>query len=363
MPRIIVSVISDLATDQRVRKVCNTLFDEGYEILLIGRKFKKSLPLKRNYPVYRMHLLFTKGFAFYAEYNIRLFFKLLFIRKDILLANDLDTLLPNFLISKLFKKKLVYDSHELFTELPELINRSKTKNIWLKIERYLFPRLNNVYTVCETIAKYYSDKYQVKVDVIRNLPLTKEVTITTQFPFDTQGKKIVLYQGAINKARGLELLIKAMSVLEGWFLIIVGDGDIKQDLQKKVEGLDYRGSIHFMDRQLPENLAQLTPLADVGVSIEEDFGLSYHFALPNKLFDYIHAEVPILVSSLPEMENIINKYRVGVLLKDRSVQGLAKAINTLGAIDKRTWDFKKAKTALNWENESKKLKEIYRNLQ
>jgi len=117
LQRIIISVTNDLVSDQRIKKICNTLQELNYDIILVGRLLSNSLPLKRDYKIIRMRLLFKNGFLFYAEYNIRLFLKLLFLRKDILLANDLDTLLPNYLISKIFSKKLVYDSHELFTEV------------------------------------------------------------------------------------------------------------------------------------------------------------------------------------------------------------------------------------------------------
>ncbi len=161
MPRIIISATNDLSTDQRIKKICETLFELNFDIVLIGRKLKSSLPLKRKYRTIRMKLLFNKGFLFYAEYNLRLFFQLLFLKKDILLSNDLDTLLPNFLISKIFSKKLVYDSHELFTEVPELISRPKVQKVWIKLEKYILPKLNNVYTVNNTIANYYSKKYGI----------------------------------------------------------------------------------------------------------------------------------------------------------------------------------------------------------
>ena len=156
MKRIIVSVTNDLTTDQRVDKVCNTLSKMGFKVLLIGRKFKNSEKLNRNYNTFRFKLLFNKGFLFYAEYNLRLFFKLFFIKKEILLSNDLDTLLPNYLISKIFKTKLVYDSHELFTEVPELINRPFVQNFWLTIEKNILPNIKNCYTVNSEIAKIYS---------------------------------------------------------------------------------------------------------------------------------------------------------------------------------------------------------------
>ena len=131
MKRIIISVTNDLVSDQRVNKVANTLSNAGFSVLLVGRRFSESVKLSpRNYSTYRLKMFFQKGFLFYLEYNIRLCLFLLTKKSDILLSNDLDTLCANYFVSKIRKIKLVYDSHELFTELPELIGRTfKKKNL------------------------------------------------------------------------------------------------------------------------------------------------------------------------------------------------------------------------------------------
>jgi len=131
LKRILISVTNDLTTDQRVEKTCEALSEIGYDVLLVGRKLKKSLPIQRNYMTIRFRLLFNVGFLFYAEFNIRLFIFLLFTKKDLLFSNDVDTLLPNYIISKLQNKKLVFDSHELFSEIPELVHKKRVKNVWL----------------------------------------------------------------------------------------------------------------------------------------------------------------------------------------------------------------------------------------
>ena len=200
MKRIIVSVTNDLVNDQRIFKVCNTLKELDYDILLIGRKLSNSLPISRDYKTYRMRLLFNTSFLFYVEYSIRLFFKILFSKKDILLSNDLDTLLPNYLISHLQKKKLVYDSHELFTEIPELIHRPRVQNVWLKIEQLIFPRLKNVYTVNKKIADIYSKKYNVDVNVIRNIAYKlKNKNVDESFADKIKGTS-KMHSGIINEA-------------------------------------------------------------------------------------------------------------------------------------------------------------------
>ena len=364
MKRVIVSVTNDLGTDQRVYKICNTLLKMNYEILLIGRKLSGSKEIKRPYKVYRFKLFFNKGFLFYAEYNLRLFFKLCFAKKDILLSNDLDTLLPNFLISKLFRKKLVYDSHELFTEVPELINRPFVREFWLNIEKFIVPKLDNCITVSNSIAKYYNTKYNTNFKVIRNLFNKSTIQKTGEFPFDTNNHKIILYQGALNKGRGLELMIDTVQYLNNAIFVIIGSGDLEQKLKEKVTNLNVFDKVKFINRIYPEKLKTITPLADLGISLEEDLGLNYKYALPNKLFDYINAEIPVLVSNLPEMEQIIKTYDVGEIVTSRRPKKLAGQIEIL--LKKEKSYFQKnleiAKNELIWENEEFKLIEIFENL-
>ena len=361
MKRIVVSVTNDLTTDQRVHKVCTTLFNNGFDILLIGRKLKNSQPIVRDYNTLRMKLLFNKGALFYAEYNLRLFFILLFSKKDILLSNDLDTLLANYMASKISKSILVYDSHELFTEVPELINRPFAQNIWLKIEKIILPQLKNCYTVCDSISYNYTEKYGCNFKVIRNFPLKLKETKPTSFPFDTKNKKVILYQGALNKGRGLELIIETMLFIENSILVIIGSGDIEDFLKQKVSSLHLNNVIKFISKQNPEELKNFTPLANLGISIEEDLGLNYKYALPNKLFDYINAEIPVLVSNLPEMEQIIKTYDVGEIVTSRRPKKLAGQIEIL--LKKEKSYFQKnleiAKNELIWENEEFKLIEIF----
>ena len=161
MQRIVVSVSNDLVTDQRIARVCHTLVDAGYELHLIGRQSTENLERKTPYQRTRLKVPFPSGFFMYAYFNIRLFFRLLFQKKDILVANDLDTLLPNFLVSKLQGKPLVFDSHELFSEIPELIDRPLTKSVWRFLEKTIIPRIRYGYTVSDSIANYYLEKYHV----------------------------------------------------------------------------------------------------------------------------------------------------------------------------------------------------------
>ena len=360
MQRIIVSVTNDLSTDQRVEKVCSTFVKNGFDILLVGRLLKNSKPLNRAYKTKRFKLFFNNGFLFYAEYNIRLFCLLLFSKKDILLSNDLDTLLPNYLVSKLQNKKLVYDSHELFPEVPELVKRPLVKKVWTFLESNILPILKNNYTVCDSIAKYYKEKYNTNFNTIKNLPNLKTIDLG-KFPFETQGKKIIIYQGAINLGRGLELMIESMKFLNNHLLVIIGSGDITKELQNLVELKSLQAKVKFLGRIEPKELHQLTPLASLGISFEEDLGLNYRYALPNKIFDYIQAEVPILVSNLPEMKQIVKDFKVGEILMDRNPKSIAKQIESMSEKD-YSIALEKARKELIWENQEQNLLSIFNNL-
>lgn len=335
----------------------------GFDVLLIGRKLEKSLPLQRTYKTHRIDLFFNKGFLFYAEYNFRLFFYLFFKKKTVLLANDLDTLLPNYLVAKFQKKKLVYDSHELFTEVPELINRPKIQKIWLKLEQKILPKLKNTYTVCQSIANFYNKKYHTNFKVVRNIP----VLLTENIPLQkskTQSPKTILYQGAVNVGRGLELMIETIQYLENHLFIIVGDGDILKDLKNLVKKKALENKVKFLGRITPSELKKITPNADLGLSIEEDLGLNYRYALPNKIFDYIHANVPVLVSDLPEMKRIIIDYKVGEIVTSRNPKKLAIQIEKILNSNSNSLkeNLKKATEELQWKNEEKILKNIFNNL-
>jgi hypothetical protein len=124
MKHITVLVSNDLEHDQRVAKVCGTLRQMGFQITLVGRMMRHSGPYTGPYHAVRFRLWFEKGAMFYAALQIRLLFYLLFKKTDIVVANDLDTLLPAYLISKWRGKQLVYDSHEYFTEAEGLTGRA-----------------------------------------------------------------------------------------------------------------------------------------------------------------------------------------------------------------------------------------------
>ncbi len=339
------------------------MHEAGYQVLLIGRLRKNSRDLKRPYPIRRMNLIFERGFAFYAEYNLRLFFLLLTRGKDLLYANDLDTLLPNFLVSRISNIPLVYDSHEYFTEVPELMERHAVRSVWLRLEKMIFPRLKNVITVNRELAEIYLQKYGVKSTVIRNVPELSNYNPGSR-KLRVSNKPVLIYQGSLNTGRGIELMIDCMALLEDCTLVIAGEGDISQELEKRAADNRLTDRVIFKGRLSPEALRELTETADLGFSLEEDLGLNYHYALPNKIFDYIHAGIPVIVSDLPVMRNLVLEHRVGAILRDRDPRPLAHLVSqVLSERDSYRPHLEEAARKFNWNNEKVKLLELLENLE
>jgi len=362
-PKIVISVSNDLSTDQRVKRATDTIFNMGYDVVLLGRVLPSSLPIKRNYKVKRMKLLFNGGAIFYLELNIRLFFQLMRERPDVQLANDLDTLLANYLYHRLRSKKtkLVYDSHEYFTEVPELLGR-RSRSVWVAIERWIFPKLKHAYTVSPMISKIYSETYNVPVGLVRNLPQLGAKKLNVK-PLPEPIK--LIYQGAVNVNRGIELMVESMVYLPHCVLYIFGDGDVYHDVIDLIGKHGLGDRVFCKGRVDPKQLRSYTEQCQLGLSFEEKMGQSYEFALPNKVFDYIHGHVPVLVSDLTQMKDIVMNYGVGEVLQSRQPKAVAGQITKmLGDVIKYQQYMDNcvvAKQELCWEKEEEVLKKFFVN--
>lgn len=365
--RVILSVTNDLTTDQRVDRVAGTLVRMGFAPLLVGRKLPHSLPLKpREYGVKRIRLLFRKGPFFYAEYNIRIFFFLLFRKAGLFVSNDLDTLTGNYLASVIRGIPLVHDCHEYFRGVPELNGRDKTMNTWKRIEDFIFPKLKAVYAVNASVASLYENEYGIPVRVIRNVPYRKSGN-----SHDRKSElgilpdhRVILYQGAVNIDRGLEEAILAMKFIKTpSVLVIIGIGDIFKTLKKFTADNHLEEKVIFTGQIPLEDLYSYTRMADIGLSIEKDVSLNYHYCLPNKFLDYIQAGVPVLVSPLPEMKAIVDKYDIGRFISGHEPEKLADNIDRFledsEAIRRYRENLLIAAEELCWEKEEKELTGIY----
>lgn len=334
MPRAIVAVTNDLSTDNRVHRTCTVLQELGYDVLLVGRALPGSLPLDRPYATRRMRLLFRRGALFYAEYNVRLFLLLLFARCGLVVANDLDTLPASFVAVRMRGKKLVYDSHEFYTEVPELVGRPAVRRVWLAIERRIFPKLRHIITVNDSIANAYAERYGKRPAVVRNIPMPRELgPLPTRRELDLpEDRFILILQGSgINVQRGAEEAVEAMRELPDCLLLLVGGGDAWPVLERMVKDLALSDRVRMLPRMPYERMMQYTRNADLGLSLDKDTNLNYRFSLPNKLFDYFRASIPALVTDLPEVAGIVRKYDAGIVLQHAHPDAIAHAVRALMA--------------------------------
>ena len=365
-----VSVINDLVTDNRVNKTCMALIECGYDVTLVGRKLSNSLPIPNwTFKTIRFKMIFKKGPLFYFFFNFRLFFVGLINKTDLFYANDLDTLAPLFLLSKLKKKPLIYDSHELFCEVPELKASRIKKSIWQKLEGYIIPKLKTCITVNDSIAKIYEAKYNVPFYIIRNISdfdqtFIPKSRVQLSLPED---KKIILLQGAgINVDRGAEELIDAMEFVQNAVLYIIGSGDVWENLKQKVLfNKNIQNKVVLINKLPKSELINYTFNADIGLSIDKNTNLNYLYSLPNKIFDYIQAEIPILASRLPEIENIILQYKIGDFIDDHNPKTIANKLNEM-LYSQQLSSYKKylaiAKKEITWKSEKEKLLTIIKNI-
>ncbi len=330
--KAIVCVSNDLVTDNRVAKTCAALQELDYDVVLLGRKRKKSPEMpSRSYDIRRMNLLFDKGPLFYLDLNIRIFFFLIFKRANLIFSNDLDTL-PACFLAYLFKPKarIIYDTHELFTEVSELKEHPIKRSIWLRLEKWIFPKLKTVITVNESIAAIYNQKYKVPVHVVRNIPLPyknqKAQGNHTTLGIN-EGDFILIIQGSgLNKDRGIEESILSMKYCRDCVLLIVGDGDIIPAAKILVEENNLSSMVKFISRRPYNELMKITQMANLGLLMDKAVNQNHELALPNKLFDYMHAGTPILSNRLKEIEKFIVKYDIGIIIDDVNPPGIAKSI-------------------------------------
>jgi glycosyltransferase involved in cell wall biosynthesis len=362
--KAIVSVISDLVSDQRVHRICSFLEEEGYEVELVGRESSKTQLNKRSYNAERLPMWFSKGVLSYSEFNARLFFRLLFSGADIFVANDLDTLLPNYFISKIKKKKLFYDSHEYFTGVPELEHNTLKRKAWQRLEKFLLPKLKDLYTVNESIAGKYKEVYGVDMKVVRNLPVYEPTTPSNDRLYP-EGKKILLLQGAgINIQRGAEELVESMRFLpDDFMLYLIGSGDCWEQLKQLAVNLQLQHKVKFIEKIPFQELKKYTAQADLGFSLDKPINLNYQLSLPNKIFDYIHAGVPVLASDIFEVKKVIETWDVGTIINEVTPEAIAVAVKEIFNDESRYFKWKentlKAARELNWQKEKLILKQIY----
>jgi glycosyltransferase involved in cell wall biosynthesis len=340
-----------------MQRICTTLASNGFDVILVGRKMIDSSQLKeQSFKQKRLSLFFQSGFAFYAEYNLRLFFYLLFTKADIFYAVDLDTILPHYFASAIKGKQRIYDAHELFTEQKEIVTRPVIHKFWLGIEGFAVPKFKSGYTVNIFIKEELKRRYSVDYSIIRNLPAYYALSPSPQG--EELRVRFIIYQGAVNEGRSFETLIPAMKEVAA-HLKIYGKGNFFEQTQKLIALNDLENKIDLAGFILPEQLKQITQEAYIGLTLFEKTGLNQYYSLSNRFFDYIMAGIPQVCVNFPEYKTINDHYNIALMINDTNEQTIADALNRLLSHENLYEQLKQncviAREQLNWQQEEKKL--------
>lgn len=357
--RIHFIVTNELSFDQRMIRICTTLANNGYQVCLVGRH-KKGAPALKPLPFHqkRLSCWFEKGIFFYAEFNIRVFFYLLFRRTDIMGAIDLDTILPVWLASFIRRKERIYDAHELFCEMQEITRRPGIYMVWKFIERITVPHFPKGYTVNKPIAEEFRSMYNVEYAVVRNLPVfEKNITTTPAI------SPYLIYQGAVNEGRSFETLIPAMKdvSLPLW---ICGDGNFMAKARELVRVHGLEDKIFFKGMIPPDELRLITQQAYAGITLFSPEGRSNYYSLANRFFDYVQAGIPQVCVNYPVYKELNNLALVSVLTDELDPDTLANKLNTLISDNVLYNTLKQncllARQRWNWQEEEKILLDYYK---
>lgn len=359
MKKIIFCLTNDIHFDRRIQRSASAL-SESYEVEIVARKIFDQGYENKKFNSLRIKCLFNSGFLFYMEFNIRLLLILLFKKSEIIVAVDYDTIFPVRIACKLKRSKFVFDAHEYFEESIEICNRPRIQKFWKWIGKVNVPDADLIYTVSKSIANEYHNLFKKEVSYIRNVPYyqfhDKDDTTTD--------KKVILYQGVLNKGRKLELLIDASAYLSSEFEIwILGEGDLSLALKDRANNMCSDCKIIFHSWVQPEDLYNYTKKAFLAYNLLDNFSKSYYFSLANKFFDYLQAGVPSLNSAFPEYSQLNEEYECCYIQDIGDSKELADYIKKI-VMDHHKYEKLKANSliaakSLCWENESQKLKDLY----
>ncbi len=356
--RILHLVSTDLLYDQRVQRISASLA-ERYDVTVLGHEKHSSLALP-DHPAsrYRVSTLSRSGPRFYYEMNRAMISWAKGKSYDLVVSNDLDTLWAGRQISESAGAQLGIDAHEYFTAVPELVSKPVKRAIWTQLGKTYIPACTLRYTCTRSLAKTMTTKYGGDWGLVRNMPLLDT-------PVDAAAKRdqfTVIYQGAVNEGRGVELMLAALQKIPDIRLVVAGEGDLSSQMRNLAVKLGVMDRVDFMGYLVPSALRKLTAQCHVGINLLSATSANYQVSLANKFFDYVHAEIPAIHMAFPEYESMIQEYNVGILTQTYTVESLVSALHHLRD-DKVRSHYQsaciRAKKLWNWQSEQERLYALY----
>ncbi|MDN3511637.1 MAG: glycosyltransferase [Candidatus Jettenia sp.] len=370
-------VLNNFINDSRVLKETKSiakshLFDKVYIAALLDKGVTEHEIIDAKREIWRVPLktrkfpkdIFSQTIK-YIEWMLKIFFRYKNENVKVVHCHDLSALPIGVLFKIIKRTKLIYDAHELETEIDELTGlRKKISVLW---ENFLIRYANQIIVVSDSIEEWYKKKYSLKnIKVIKNVPCkirdsNSNMNILKEKFNIRADDMLFIFQGSISVGNGIQAVLNTFSKVESKkHIVFMGYGPLVEQVK------DYERrflNIHYQSAVKPEDILRYTRCADIGISFIENTCLSYFFSLPNKVFEYILSGLPIIVSNLPEVKKIVFEYNCGwvVEIKEDDLLRLIESI-TYEDIKGKKENVIKCKNNFGWDKEEVKLLKTYYNL-
>ena len=358
--KVLITFLGNINYDTRCKNLYHTLTANNYDVEFIGFDWMTQgfVETHGNISIHKL----KKGFlslSFYLKFIWHIKVKLITTKASIIFAEDIYTLPFAVIFGKLKRAKIYYDSRELFGYLAGLKDKKLKQLFWKWTEKFFIRKADYVIVTGPMDADFLKKDYGLKnIILLRNLPRYYKPELKLDLHSHlriNKSQKIILYQGVLLKGRGIEKVFSVLNELTDHIFLIIGGGEYEEYYRKLANEMNLINRVIFLGKLTQEELPKINASADVGVSLIENLSISYYHALPNKLFEYIMADIPVIVSNLPQMKEIVEKYDVGYVVEFDNKDELLLAIKKLSD-DPDLHESKKqncyiASQELNWEKE------------
>ncbi len=363
--KICFAFLGNYKHDSRITNLANSLKDEGHHVEVISFDWFgiKNDIIEEDATVYKLHRGENR-LLFYFDFAIKLLNKLFSIKANVYFAEDIYTLPFVYWAARLRNARVYYNSRELYPFIGGLTKRPLLQWTIRQIEKFFIKRVDFVLTTGELDSEFLHNYYGItNTLVIRNIPLyrrpAKKIDIRKLYNIPEENL-IVLYQGMLLNGRGLGYFIKELTHLERVTLLILGEGEKKEYFKKLAEEYSVSNNIIWGGIIEQSELINYTAAADAGLCLIENISISYYHALPNKLFEYIMAGLPVISSNLPQMKKIVTQYRVGEIVDIENGESVAdiinKWLNNRSLLNDYRKNCLKAAEELNWQKEYEQVR-------
>jgi glycosyltransferase involved in cell wall biosynthesis len=372
--------LGDIQYDSRLYKCAKSLLEKGFRVSAVttgekGHQTSTDQSGERlDLPGINLKRVLlpqvASGKRRFLSFYLKSFWPTLKTNANCYFASDLYSLPTAYLTARLRHAKLAYDSRELYSSIAALHRRKRTQRFWSYVERKIIPRTDVVFTVNGSLAESISNRYSTrKPTTLLNCPFRQAIQKSDRLrtvlsiPHDA---RILLYQGGLQIGRGIHIMLSVIKKVPDTVLVLMGSGKLRSEILEiiKREKLDQK--VFLLDAVPVTQLLGYTSSADVGLCLIENLGASYYYSLPNKLFEYVVAGVPVVASNFPEITGFVESNKVGLVVDPD------KEDDVVGAIEQLLTDAEmhlecvknclRAANRYTWENESLKLVRAIENL-